>query len=309
MRFLKLVIPLIVITALLAACQSDPLVEPDPNPDPTDFATVLIDPEVAAYEIMNMANFPFDPDVELPEKLTGASEKSFMNLLGFEREDLGDGIAHYSFTLRVGWGDHDQVKLHRVVKERRPYCPARTTGNIFLQHGDAVGFVKFMYGPNAPSAPDDHAAAIHLARGGVDVWGIDQNWVLVPPDATDFGAMQGWGMDNQVDNVRIAMGVARFVRLFSGGGFGKMNLLGYSSGAMTGYATINDEAGLPGYKRHVGGFVCADMNYKYAPEMEEYRLNNCADVDYFGDLIAAGRLRRADRLRSRRRTGGPRSRQ
>lgn len=237
---------------------------------------------------MQRVAFPFDPDVEVPDHLANGSEKGLTNLLDFSREELGDGIAHYSFTLRVGWGDHEKVRLHRVVKETRPYRPMRTTKNIFLQHGDAVGFVKFLFGPAAPSVPDDHAAAIYLARGGVDVWGIDQNWVLVPADATDFGYMQDWGVQNQVENLRLAMGVARFVRLFSGGGFSPMNLLGYSSGAITGYACLNEEAVLPPARRHVGGFVCADMNYKYSQDMDEYRLNNCADVELYGERLAAG---------------------
>lgn len=276
------------LTLLLVSCQSDPLVEPDTPPPTSEFIAPGIDPELAAIEIMKAANFPFDPDVELPERWAESPDKSLMSLCGFSREDLGDNIAHYSMTLRVGWGQFDKVVLHRVVKERRPHRPIRTKKNIFLQHGDGVGFVKFLYGPAAPSVPDDHAAAIYLAKGGVDVWGIDQNWVLVPQETEDFSFMSDWGLDNQIQNLRTSLAVARFVRLFSGGGFGQMNLLGYSSGGATGYAYINDEAGRPRRQRHVSGFVCADMLYKFAPEDEVYRVNICDDVAFQAGRLEAG---------------------
>ncbi len=288
MRNLCLSVLFLFFALLLASCQSDPLVEPNPNLTVSEFASPGIDPELAAFEIMKAGNFPFDPEVELPDRLANTPDKSFMNICGFEREDLGDDIAHYSITLRVGWGEYDKIVLHRVVKERRPYRPVRTTKNIFLQHGDAVGFVKFLYGPAAPSVPDDHAAAIYLAQGGVDVWGIDQNWVRVPAETADLSFMSDWGMDNQIQNLRTGLAVARFVRLFSGGGFRTMNLLGYSSGCATGYAYLNDEAVRPVWQRHVGGFVCADMVYKFAPEDDIFRENICTDVAFQAERLASG---------------------
>ena len=283
-----LCLSLCVLLSLLAAgCQQDPVVEPVDTGVVANLATPLIDPERAAIEIMNLASYPFDADVEVPE---GAADKTLQQVLGMEREDLGNGIAHYAFTMQTGCGPYDRIVLHRVIKEQRRGRPVRTVGNVFLQHGDAVGFVKFLFGPAAPSVPDDYAAAIHLARADIDVWGIDQNWVLVPAETADFGFMAEWGMDNQVDNLRTALAVARGVRLLSGAGIGRMNLLGYSSGGGTGYALLNREAALPAWQRHVSGYVSADMLYKYAPEYEANRQLICADVEYQRSRLDAGEL-------------------
>ena len=290
MRFLSCLAVVVLLALAFAGCQEEPLNQPTDLTASRDLATPWLDPERAAFEIMNLSAFPFDAEVELPAGLAATADKSLACVLGIEREDLGDGVAHYAYTLKVGSGQYDRVRLHRVIKESRPGRPIRTDGNIFLQHGDAVGFVKFLFGPAAPSVPDDIAAATHLAKGGVDVWGIDQNWVLVPGDTADFGFMADWGMDNQVANLRSGLAVARFVRLFSGEGFGRMNLLGYSSGGATGYALLDLEAGLPEFQRHVSGYVSADMLYKYAPEYEGSRAILCEDVVYQRSRLDAGEL-------------------
>lgn len=287
MKFLTCLAAVALLLAL-TGCQEEPLNRPEDLTADRDLAAPWVDPERAAFEIMNLSAFPFDPEIALPAGLAAAGDKSLACLLGMEREDLGNGVAHYAYTLKVGCGQYDRIKLHRVVKETRPGRPVRTDGNIFLQHGDAVGFVKFLFGAAAPSVADDFAAAISWAAAGVDVWGIDQNWVLVPEDTADFGFMADWGVDNQVDNLRAALAVARFVRLFSGEGFGRMNLLGYSSGGATGYALLNREAGLPAVQRHVGGYISADMLYKYDPVYEASRQLMCADVEYQRSRLDSG---------------------
>ena len=140
----------------------------------------------------------------------------------------------------------------------------------------------------APSVPDDHAAAIFLAQNDVDVWGIDQNWVLLPEEISDFGFMQDWGMDNQIGNLRQALGVARFTRLFTGNGFSKMHLLGYSSGGWSGFAYLNDEAARPRWQRHVKGFVNADAFFKCGPDNPVGQQINCEDVAFFNEERANG---------------------
>ena len=57
----------------------------------------------------------------------------------------------------------------------------------------------------------------------------------------------------------IGLSIARFSRLLTGSGFGKFHLLGYSSGAMTGYAFVNQETQKPPACRHVMGFIPADF--------------------------------------------------
>ena len=163
--------------------------------------------------------------------------------------------------------------------------------NVFLLHGDAVGFVKFLFGSASPSTPDDHAAAVYLAQNGVDVWGMDQDWILVPMDTTDFSFMAGWGLQRQIDNVMIGMEIARYARRYTGNGFGKMNLLGYSSGAVTVYGAANEETQRPPGLRHIGGLIPVDLPYKLAPEDEPGRLMSCAGAADYQALIDSGVVR------------------
>jgi hypothetical protein len=46
----------------------------------------------------------------------------------------------YTFLLKVGPGDHDLIRLHRVVREKAP-CKARSARKaMFLLHGVTVDF-------------------------------------------------------------------------------------------------------------------------------------------------------------------------
>ncbi len=58
----------------------------------------------------------------------------------FSRTELGRGIVHYQFKLRVGKGEFDVVGVHRVVRESRPYHPVPTKGHVFMVHGAFTGF-------------------------------------------------------------------------------------------------------------------------------------------------------------------------
>jgi len=277
----KYVILFALLGALLVvtSCSEDRAVAPERSITQADLTQA--DYERIAAEIVLRSGWEFDEEVEIPEKAAGGDQHAEVNyhIIDFEREMIGD-VAHYSYQLRIGSGPYDVIGLHRVVRERRPYWPIRTHKNIFLQHGDAVGFVKFMFGAATPSAPDQHAVAIYLAENGVDVWGIDQNWVLVPEEITDFSFMAEWGFDNQIANLRIGLAVARLSRLFTGSGFGRMHLLGYSSGGWLGFAYLNDEAARPACQRHVKGFVNADAFYKCGSDNEAGRLLVCGDVAF-----------------------------
>ncbi len=184
----------------------------------------------------------------------------------------------------VGPGPHEVIGLHRVVKESRPYRPIRTQKTLFCLHGTPGRFeVMFLAGSVMPSAPDDQSIAAYLAENDVDVWGIDQAHTLLPQEITDFSFMEDWGMQFAVDNLRKGMAVARFVRLLTGNGFGQMNLMGYSTGAMTGFAALNQEAQLPSWKRHIGGIVPVDYFYK-TDEILEIE-GECANVAYNLELL------------------------
>ena len=248
-RYLALTALLILV---LASCSNEN------NVDPLDTSSsqVILDPEFIAEELVAQTGWPdADDQLRLPE---GCG-----NILEIDREEVAPGIAHYSYVLKVGEGEYDNIKLHRVIKECSPYRPIRTCKNLFFQHGDAVGFAGMMlYGYLAPSVPDEESVAIYLAQNDVDVWGIDQNWQLVPAGVTDLEFMKYWGIPNQVENLDIALSVARFTRLITGGGPGKMILAGYSSGSWTGYAYVNFETQKKPQFRKVGGYIPVDTAFR-----------------------------------------------
>jgi hypothetical protein len=259
-----------------------------PETHSPSFLTDGIDVQLAAAEIVALSGWDTHPDATLPDRLNDLQTKDFGLILDWSREVVCGDIVHYEWLLQVGPGQYDQIKVHRVVKELIPQRPIRTANAIFLQHGDAVGFVKFMYGQAAPSVPDDHAVAVYLAQNDVDVWGIDQNWVLVPEETTDFGFMQDWGMDNQMSNLRIALAIARHSRSYTANSNSKLLLLGYSSGAWLGFSYLNAEAAVPEKHRNVHGFVNADAFLKFGPDNEDGRLLTCDDALYFAGEIANG---------------------
>ena len=180
---------------VLVSCSSERGVEPFSS-EPV----VQLDPEFIAEELVAQTGWPdVDDQIRLPE---GCG-----NIIEIDREEVAPGIAHYSYVLKVGEGEYDNIKLHRVIRETEPYRPIKTCKNLFFQHGDGIGFAGMMlYGYLAPSVPDEESVAIFLAQNDVDVWGIDQNWQLVPPGVTDFDFMKDWGIPNQVENRRSERG-------------------------------------------------------------------------------------------------------
>jgi len=249
-----------------------------------------IDPELAAGEIIQTSGWEFAQEVELPAKLDLLSKKGiYCRILDFDREPLVNGVVHYTYVVAVGPGEYDRIRLHRVVKERRPYRPIRTRRSVFALHGNPGNFNQyFLIGAVAPSAPDDHAMAIYLAENDVDVWGIDQAYNLVPPETTDFSFMADWGMQTDVDNLRTGLAVARFTRLFTGSGFGQMILIGFGSagGGITGYAALNHETQLPRIFRHIGAFVPLEAVFK--TDSEAWRAYYCAAAANYANKLAGG---------------------
>jgi len=255
------------------------------SPAAPDAELANLDQEVdpIALELVQAAGWDLDPEVALPT----TSGKCLMHLIDFHRDDLGDGLAHYSFEVRTGPDEFDRIGLHRVVRERRPGRPIRARTSIFLQHGDIKNFVgMFLPGLNSPRQPDDLGFAVDVARADVDVWGIDQAWALVPPEVTEFDFMADWDMMRAMDDLEIGIAVARVVRLFTGNGLRKMQLLGYSSGSATGFAYLEREAQRPRGRRQVNAFIAAD----FGPLTDDpgLQMAGCMDVEAVTADIAAG---------------------
>ena len=161
------------------------------------------------------------------------------------------------YTLRTGPGEHDKIQLHRIVrmKNGRP-APAKT--GVMLLHGDAWGFdAAFM---RASSSPD--SLPVYLAARGIDVWGVDLAWTLVPDDTENYDFMAGWGLQHDVDDLSRALAFARVVRAVTGSGAGRMTLAGWSRGGWIGYALLNQETQRPPVLRQVSSFISMDNFFK-----------------------------------------------
>nr|MEE4268072.1 hypothetical protein [Candidatus Krumholzibacteria bacterium] len=112
---------------LVVGCSHDELTQPTQNPlDQSTPQTVDSDATAAAAAIVQLSGWELDPEVALPESATVSDPKCLGFITDPTREELPGNVAHYSYRMRVGWGPHDFIKLHRVVKERRPYRPIRT---------------------------------------------------------------------------------------------------------------------------------------------------------------------------------------
>jgi len=165
-----------------------------------------------------------------------------------------DNIEHYYWLLTTSEpGPYNQVGVHRVVQVKNNH-PVPSPNGVFFVHGTESNFnIDFM---GASSSP--YSVAVYLAQQGIDVWGIDLAWTLVPLSETNFAFMESWGMQHDVDEVREAMHFARNTRKNTGSGEGRLALLGFSMGSSIGYGVVNEETQLQCSDRHVKGFISVD---------------------------------------------------
>ena len=227
-------------------------------------------------------------------------------LESFERRQVTADVAHYSAILRVGPGQHDRIGLHRVTREVAPDRPARTREAVLLAHGINVGFSgTFLANVGVEGVPQNLNLPVFLAERGVDVWGIDFRWALVPGDVEDVSFMADWGLERDAEDLRIALAAARWGRWLTESGRAKIDLVGYSRGGRISYTYLNDESQLPARRRHVARFVQLDANFKTADEatrqlacdsiaavQQEIDRGNTADA--IGFLSILGELAKAD---------------
>jgi hypothetical protein len=210
---------------------------------------------------------------------------------GFQRQEVLEGIAHYTTRVQVGPGEHDVITLHRVVRESSAWRPAHAPRSVFMIHGDAWNFTgAFMASTLSTAVPADHSIALYLAQQGVDVWGIDLRWTHVPLETQDFSFMAGWNMGTHVQDVGQGLELARAVRQKTGSGAGRMYLLGWSRGALLGYAYLNAETERPSDLHHIAGFIPVDMVVKFGPEAAQQKAWACERHGVARQAQLAGRL-------------------
>ena len=200
-----------------------------------------------------------------------------------ERRHIVADVFEYSFQLQVGEGAHDLIGLHRVVRERANGVPFTATRALFMVHGDLWGFDEaFMSSTLSGAVARERSVGVYLAQQGVDVWGIDLRWTQVPADTTDLQFMKDWNVGTHVADVATGIGVARAVRSATGGGDGRVALLGWSRGGIVAYAYANAEAALPEAARQVDALIPVDIAFKLDAAHEEQRAAAC--VRYAGGL-------------------------
>lgn len=221
-------------------------------------------PEAAAWVFVQHAGWP----VEIPEDELGTAglhqgQGPPTPMHTFQRTPVTGDIFHYSMIFPVGPGEYDAIRVHRVVRERRPFVPIRTHKAVFMQHGASKDFIgMFLPGQYSSHMADDFGCAVYLAQNDVDVWGIDQAWNLVPPqpEGCNYPFMADWGMQRQIDDLAIGIAIARWSRVITGYGLRPMILMGYSMGAQIGYGLLNAETQLPRGLRQVKGFIPVDFS-------------------------------------------------
>ncbi len=203
--------------------------------------------------------------------LSRSSPCASCGLLDFERSLIAEDVYHYRWSLPVGAGPLDRIRIHRVVREQLPYWPIRTPHAILLTHGGRTGFDGTFLATVGPEGLDpSQNLPTFLAQRDVDVWGIDLRWTQVPWDTEDLSPLAGWGMATDAADVGKALTVARWIRRLSGNGNRKIDLLGYSWGGRVGYAYLDREAERPAGRRQVGRYVAFEGLFKTAdPELRQ----------------------------------------
>jgi len=202
-----------------------------------------------------------------------------------KREQLDNKVAHYEFEVRLGKREFDVVRIHRVVREYRPYRPVHTKGEVFMVHGGWQDFDDIFLTAGSDDKNAQTSSPAYLAANGIDVWGIDLAWTLVPPETTDFEFMKDWGVERDVDHTLAAMSIARLIRGLTGQGFGKLNLLGFSYGVGVAYGAAGRETRQHPIFRDIKGIIPVDGVFKYDPADENFRLSACAEADGYKAAI------------------------
>ena len=197
----------------------------------------------------------------------GGPAPTQFKIMHSDRTQLGDDIAHYRYDVAMGPGTYDVVRIHRIVREKRPNKPVSTRDAVMLLPGNPNSFEGIFMAPMVTGVPElDHSIVIFLAQNDIDVWGMDYGWALVPPDETDFAFMGQWGLAKDVAHTEAALSFVRSIRVDTGQGNGKVHVLGLSYGGQVAYTVVGEETVQPPGLRNVKGMIVLDIGVKLANE-------------------------------------------
>ncbi len=201
----------------------------------------------------------------------------------FSRKELGRGIVHYGFDVRMGEGEFDNIRVHRVVHERRFLLPIRTKGHVFMVHGANQDFDGIFLTAGAETIDAKTSSPFYLASKNIDVWGIDMGWTKVPSvGISDFSFMKDWDVEKDVSHTMKALLIARVARLFTRQGASALNLLGFSYGVDIAYGAAGRETQQYNWmKRNIKGIIPVDSEFKS-------ETTTCDDVDKFKSDLSNG---------------------
>jgi hypothetical protein len=208
-------------------------------------------------------------------------------IIHLDRTVIHGNIVHYRYDVRVGPGDFDVIRLHRVVREGMRYQPLRTVDGVFLLPGSPNYFEAIFMAPSISPALDwDHSIVAFLAKNKIDVWGMDYGWALVPAETSDFSFMQGWGLGRDIQHTEIALSIARMIRRSAGQGSGSLYLLGFSYGVPIAYSVAGEETQKPYALRNVKGLIPVEFLMK--TNDDAFRSDACSKAAAGQDQIDEG---------------------
>ena len=205
-----------------------------------------------------------------------------------ERVVLAGDVVHYRFDLVVGPGPFDTIRIHRVVKEVEAGRPQPNMESVLLLAGAPQTFEGIFLPPAALGVPvEEGSVALFLASHGVDVWGMDYGWSLVPYPTADFAFLQGWGIDKEVRHITTALSVVRWLRVRSEQGNGPVHVLGFSYGGFLTWAVASEDTQRPGNLKNVKGIIPVDGT-AFKNNSASGRATSCASAATAAAQLAAG---------------------
>ena len=211
----------------------------------------------------------------------------------FAKERMADGVVHYGFDIKVGSGDEEIVRLHRVVKEQRNGKTGPSRAGVFMIHGAGQDFDDIFLHPGTSDANTQSSCPVYLASNDIDVWGIDLGWTRVPAETSDFTFLQNWGVDRDIKHTLSAMSMARLIRGLTGQGFGRINLLGFSYGAFIAYGAAGKETQQQAVFKDISGLIPVDQGIKVSSDDEAIRIDACNQAVINAGLLQSGQYHNA----------------
>jgi pimeloyl-ACP methyl ester carboxylesterase len=191
--------------------------------------------------------------------------------------------------LKVGPGEFDKIGIHRVIKENEKGIPIAAPKAVMMLHGDASSFEgSFLASTFSDKVPLDHSIGIFLADKNIDVWGIDRRNVFIPDTTTEFSFMKNWNTEMHLDDIELAVTLARIVRKLSGSGSDKIFIMGHSRGAEFAYAYANNEAQRSESQQNLKGIIPVEMVYKFDPRETDLIQASCDRYQVFKNLYDSG---------------------